>query len=103
MEDVIVKYHDPEAERLGRDADDFRLVDLEVTFVAIQGLRSYTLYRAKSCHQQLRVMKQAFVFNAWSPRSPRRLSHQQKQHLRLVETQSGSTEVVGLQRWCVQG
>ena len=46
MEDVIVKYHDPEAEHLGMDADDLRPVDPEVTFVAIQGLRSYALYRA---------------------------------------------------------
>ena len=47
MEDVIVKYLHPEAERLGMDADDLCLVDLEVNFVAIQGLRSYTLYCAK--------------------------------------------------------
>ena len=44
MEEVTIKYHDPEAERLGMDADDLRPVDPEV--VAIQDLRSYTLYRA---------------------------------------------------------
>ena len=47
VEDVIAKYHDPEAERLCTDAGDLRPVDPEVTSVAIQGLRSHTLYHAK--------------------------------------------------------
>ena len=46
MEDVIAKHHDPEAEHLGMDADDFRPVDPVVALTTIQGLRSYTLYRA---------------------------------------------------------
>ena len=96
-----------EAEYLGMDADDLRTVDPEVTSVAIQELRSYTLYRAKlpsaspwdeaSSHTQRVVIAEALAASA------RHAGHQQKQHLRFMKTQSESTEVVGFQRWCVRG
>lgn len=47
VEDVIVKYYDPDTECLTADAGDLRPVGPDVSSVAIQGLRSHAPYRAK--------------------------------------------------------
>ena len=93
MEDVIVKCHDPEAERLCTGAGDLRPVDPEVTSVAIQGLRSHTLYRAKVAVSNSvgwsKVSCSTRGHREPLAASARHAGHQLQQHSRLVETQSG--------------